>query len=95
MKTGVLAVSAAFLAGSVLLIAAAPASAQHAGSGRKAEWFAKPLGPIGLDGQPPTPLCRSSLGEARHIHCLHNIVWHGGKRYFIDDLRDPNAKPVD
>jgi hypothetical protein len=53
-----------------------------------------PLGPVGLDGYPPTPLCRKSLGAKRYIHCLHNIVWHGGKTYFIDDTIDapPPAK---
>ena len=43
----------------------------------------------------PSPLCRSSLGDARHIHCLHNMIWHGGP-YYIDDLNDQKVfkKPV-
>ena len=84
-------------AAALILVAASPAFAQtkRPTDAQFARWFARPLGPIGLDGQPPSPLCRTSLGDARHIHCLHNVVWHGGKRYFIDDLKDPKARPVD
>lgn len=83
------------VAASLALVAASPALAQHPKSPKLVWKQQKPIGPNGLDGAPPSPMCRSSLGSEMHIHCLHNIVWHGGKRYFIDDLRDPNAKPVD
>lgn len=45
---------------------------------------------IGLDGFPPSPLCRASLGPAMIIHCIHNMVWHGGPHY-IDDLGGTTA----
>ena len=77
----------------IVMVATASTAFAQAGT-RKAEWFKKPLGPIGLDGAPPTPLCRSSLGNEMHIHCLHNVIWHGGNRYFIDDAKNPKAKPV-
>lgn len=39
--------------------------------------------PIGLDGAPPSPLCRASRPD-RAIHCFHNMVWHGGP-WYVDD----------
>jgi hypothetical protein len=41
--------------------------------------------PIGLDGEPPSPYCRASRAD-RAIHCLHNLIWHGGE-YYVDDLK--------
>ena len=78
------------LIAAALVMTAAPVMAQNASHpSRNARLFTQPIGPIGLDTAPPSPLCRASLGASRHIHCLHNIVWHGGKTYFIDDLQDP------
>ena len=70
------------------VLALATTSAGAHGEKPRSNAAAEPLGPIGLDGAPPSPLCRASLGAARHIHCLHNVIWHGGKEYFIDDLKE-------
>lgn len=77
----------------LIMLIAAPVLAQSGGQTKMVWKQQKPVGPVGLDGAPPSPMCRSSLGSEMAIHCLHNIVWHGG-RYFIDDVKDPKAKPV-
>jgi len=86
MKALSLAIAAA------LALTVVPAFAQSASHEAQQRIFTQPLGPIGLDGAPPSPKCRLSLGGERHIHCLHNVVWHGGM-YYIDDVTDP-AKPL-
>lgn len=79
--------SFALAAGLALAATSAGAHSEKKASHPPRPSWEEPLGPIGLDGAPPSPLCRASLGEARHIHCLHNIIWHGGM-YYIDDLKD-------
>lgn len=81
MKLMVFAVAAA----AALYVSVIPASAHHEVTIADRIIWAKPLGPIGLSGMPPSNRCRKSEGGPNNIHCLHNLVWHGGKIYYIDD----------
>lgn len=81
MKLMVLAAAAAASV-AALSLTAAPASAQSIAD--RIIW-AKPLGPVGLSGMPPSNRCRKSEGGPNNIHCLHNVVWHFGQIYYIDD----------
>lgn len=79
MKLMVFAAAAAFC------LSAVPAHADHEITIADRIIWAKPLGPIGLSGMPPSDRCRKSEGGPNNIHCLHNLVWHGGRIYYIDD----------
>lgn len=74
----------------VAVVVASSAGARAQNSATDYTWdFSEPIGPPGLDTAPPSPLCRESLGSSRDIHCLHNLIWHGGKTYYIDDTKNP------